>query len=65
MTVVTKLADFDELLRIAKKHGVAHLKLGDIEVLLAPQHDKPAADIHEIEKEINVDAEAWNAYKNL
>lgn len=65
-TIVTTLDDFDRLLSIAKKHGVVQLKLEGIEVALPPPPmDMRQEPVFTNTVNVDVDAEAHLAYKNL
>lgn len=67
MTIVTTLAELDQLLSIARKHGLNHVKVGDIEAVFGPPVEVKAE--RQVDTEISlpkdIDAEAYQAYKNL
>ncbi len=67
MTIVTCLADFDQLLTLARKHGVTQLRVDGIEAVLGLPPDLKPERERTTEAEIpkNIDAEAYSAYKNL
>ena len=67
MQILTCLADFEQLLIIARRYGANHVKVGEVEVLLgtSPEPQKvEAVSTSDYEKQPNVSAEAYLAYKN-
>lgn len=65
---IATLSDFDALLVIAKKHGVAHLRVGDIEVALpgiVPEMEKQPLVTSSSPQVRDLDAEAYVTYSNM
>lgn len=68
MGLISTLADFEQLLIIAKRHDVDSLKIGDIEVVmggsLAPTSDDKV-ELTRSEERPDIDSLAYSTYKDL
>ena len=64
-SIVTSLADFENLIIIAKRHGLTALNVGDIAFNLPPQAEAPPKPEYTRTEEPNVDAIAYQTYKQL
>lgn len=66
-SIVTSIADFDQLLTVAKRHGVTSLKLGDIELQIPGEVKKDPTEYQRSEQpDTNaINAIAYDTYRNL
>ena len=63
-SIVTSIADFEQLVIVAKRQGLTALRLGDIEFHLLPTESKTEI-LTRSDPTIDVNAEAYDAYRNL
>lgn len=63
-SIVTSIADFEQLLIVAKRHGVTQLKLGDIELNLPSDVKQTTSDTIRSEQP-DINQEAYLTYRNL
>ena len=64
-TLIHTLADFDQLLTIARSHGVTQLSIGDIAVVIAPPSEPFKSQTPEFKAPVDWDAEAFKTFKNI
>lgn len=64
-TIVNSIGDFEQVLIIAKRHGVTHLKLGSIEAVIAATAEPVKEQATRPEGPSDLNAEAFMVYSKL
>ena len=67
--IIQTISDFSEILTIARRHGAAQIKIGDIEVQFglpaSTPDEKPAAFTTTTDMPQDLNAEAWTTFSKI